>query len=430
MGKPYSSGLVLAMASSYSAAKISPLIASIRATGSRCDISVIQHDFNKAERWQVSDDLFALQKLLDFEVVIYSQRELKNVANFFRISFDDLFKVPVATLRFFLYHHYLSTAYEFIDGGRKFFVIHVDAKDVMFQTDLFMLKELRTEDSEVLYAALETNSKSGWRVGQRARSFTKEFFSCLKLYRQPTMAQGFKRNPPEISCSGTILGTFHAVVAHFKNIVGIAIEILDESQLLYGKRIWPEGCLDQSLHVLSLESRTLESAGILIKRISTCDGIIGTLGFWGCQNRVDEYSRIVNCKGEPLSVIHQYHFYTEEICAQMSMWPWNRTVHSGQQRYEPKFSHFCGAPTRLITGKDLIEVSTSNILLQNSSSPMSLEDSILLNNYYDPERHQLFNTFQRHLNENVLGNSFFYCLIPKTEKVGRKACIEEYCLPC
>ena len=423
-GRPRT-GLVLGMASNYSGAKISPLVASIRATGSRCEIVIMQHDFSKSGKWEISEDLRALQVILDFHIILYSRSELESVAIFYGITLGHLQLLPAATLRFFLYHHYLKISYVPPEVENKFFVLHVDVKDVLFQTDLFNLDKIRDEKFEVLYAALESNSKKGWRVRQRSHSFTKEFDGCLAVYRFPTLKNYFRKSPPEISCSGTILGTYHAVTVHFKNIIDISLEIINENKKKRGKSEWARGCLDQSIHVLSLESGLLASEGVIVRRITTCDGLIGTIGFWGCQNRVDQFSRLIDCSGEPLSVIHQYHLYTEEVCLQMTKWPWSISA-SEIQPADRTFSPKCRYENNLI-GEEWMEVSTSNVKIGNATKHIDSEDSVLLHEFYDGKEKLLSNKFRRTLNENILGNSYFYCL---QNPSGRKACVEEYCIPC
>mmetsp|Transcript_25637 Transcript_25637/g.42868 ORF Transcript_25637/g.42868 Transcript_25637/m.42868 type:complete len:334 (+) Transcript_25637:702-1703(+) len=310
---------------------------------------------------------------------------------------------------FFLYHHFLNHVYG--PQERGFHVLHVDAKDVIFQTDIFAHPYL-DYSKDMLYVFLETNNQRPWHTFERSHSFSKEFSALLRSF--PDWEKRFKATPPQISCSGTILGSVEASKVHFGNIIKLALRLLNVNRKQF-RRPWTPGCADQSLHVLALETQNIEKQNITIRRFTSFDGIIGTLGFWGCRNPVDNFSRLVDGHGYPLAVLHQYHFFSQEICEQLKYWPWYE---------QPLITNQSVSNTRVSTsncqeeGNSLI-VTTENVDFRNDEL-----ESKALSPFHQNHLNSLTSTFTTHLNEHHLGDSSFSCLS------GSNKCAETVCLPC
>ena len=187
----------------------------------------------------------------------------------------------VATRRWHLFREYLEAHPEYAGG----WVLAIDARDTYFQRDPFAFPHSADEvPGRALYAFLEqdvTIGGSDWNANVIRRCY-------------PDGAALAAVGAHVVSCSGTVLATYGAMLDYLRAMEG---EILATDCLDVGGR-------DQGFHNVLLYTGKLAERGIDVRMFRNEDGPVQTLQFG--QLYRDVMGRVLNARGEVAYIVHQW----------------------------------------------------------------------------------------------------------------------------
>ena len=231
----------------------------------------------------------------------------------------------IYSFRWIVIHKYLSTLHTKHQLYDNVFIC--DAHDTLFQTDIFAYMNGYAPG---LYAFIEADHM---KIGHCQTN--KEWL--LTCYGEAEAKKLFSK---PISCSGTVLGTWSAIMSY---LFVMESEILSRSEACKDY-----GGSDQGIHNYIIYNNKISE--VTIHHISNEYGFVGTLGYVLSWKR-NQFGLVLNANGSVYAVIHQ----------------WNR---SGQMKAQFQREYQI-IPADIRDKKDLIyddvQTTTSQIDINNVS---------------------------------------------------------------